>query len=191
MARVKIERGSGIAGLSGRIGNLVFRMSADGSTYVQQAPAGKKRPGSAAQQEHRRKFGAAAKYGREQQASAEGRAYYEPFVQPGRFGSVYRTALADFAKPPQLLAVEAEGYQGQANGHLRIQAHKPCGVAAVCVRILDATGQVLEEGTAAPTGADWWTYATQLTHPAAAARQLQVLARDRPGNEADLVVDLD
>ena len=125
MARVKIEAGSGIAGLSGRVGNLVFRMSADGDTYVQQAPAGRKQPGSAAQQAYRRKFGDAARYRREQAASAEGRAYYQPFVQPGRFGSVYRTALADFAKPPQVLAVSAEDYYGQAGEHLRIRRTSP------------------------------------------------------------------
>ncbi|SET76029.1 hypothetical protein [Hymenobacter actinosclerus] len=190
MARVKIEAGSGIAGLSGRVGNLVFRMSADGDTYVQQAPASSKQPGSAAQQAHRRKFGDAARYGREQAASAEGRSYYQPFVQPGRFGSVYRTALADFAKPPQLLAVEADDYQGQAGKHLRIQAHKPCGVAAVRVRVLDAAGRVLEEGAAMPECGGWWNYETQQVHPAGVSRQLQVLARDRPGNEATEIVDL-
>lgn len=190
MARVKLEAGSGIAGLSGRVGNLIFRLSAEGRTYVQQAPASKKRPASAAQQAHRRRFGAAARYGREQQASAEGRAYYQPFVQPGRFGSVYRTALADFAKPPQLLAVEADAYYGQAGAYLRMQAHKPCGVVAVRVQVLDAAGQVLEQGAAKPETADWWAYITQQTHPAGAARQLQVLALDRPGNEAALTIDL-
>ncbi|OWP61755.1 hypothetical protein CDA63_17810 [Hymenobacter amundsenii] len=190
MARVKMEAGSGIAGLSGRVGNLVFRMGAEGTTYVQQAPTGKKRPGSAAQQEHRRKFGAATVYGRQQQACIEGRAYYQPFVQAGNFGSVYRTALADFAKPPQLLAVEVGNYCGQVGHPLRVQAKKPCGVVAVWVRILDVAGQMLEEGAAAPENADWWSYKTQQTHPAAAIRQLQALARDRPGNEAELVVDL-
>lgn len=185
-----MEPDSGIAGLSGRVGNLVFRMGADGNTYVQQAPVSKKRPGSAAQQEHRRKFGAAARYGREQSASAEGQAYYTPFVQPGRFGSVYRTALADFAKPPQLLAVEADDYHGQAGDYLWIRAHKPCGVAAVWVRVLDAAGLVLEEGDATLVEADWWTYVTRRTHPVAAARQLRVLAQDRPGNEAEVIVDL-
>lgn len=190
MARVKMEEGSGIAGISGRVGNLVFRMSADGNTYLQQAAAGKKRPGSEAQQQYRRIFGVAARYGREQQASAEGRAYYQPFVQPGRFGSVYRTALADFTKPPQLLAVEANGYQGQMGEHLRAQAYKPCGVTSVKVQVLDATRQVLEEGEAEPIGDNWWAYRTQQAHPAAAAQQLRVLAYDRPGNEAELVVNL-
>ena len=185
-----MEAGSGISGFSGRVGNLVFRMSADGNTYLQQAPVGKKRPGSAAQQEYRRMFGVAAKYGREQQASAEGRAYYQPFVQPGRFGSVYRTALADFTKPPRLLTVEADSYHGQAGEHLRVQVHKPCGVTLVKVQVLAADGQVLEEGEAGPVGDDWWAYETQQTHPGAAAQQLRVLAQDRPGNEAELVADL-
>ncbi|SDY70660.1 hypothetical protein [Hymenobacter psychrophilus] len=189
MARVKMELGSGIAGLSGRIGNLVFRIGADGTTYAQQAPSSRKRPGSAAQQQHRKRFGAAAAYGRTQQASAEGRAYYQPFVAAGRFASVYRVALADYLKPPQLRAVEAGGYHGQAKARLRIQACNPCGVAAVWVSGLNATGQVLEEGLAAPEEADWWVYQTTHSHPA--ARQLQVAAQDRPGNTAEIVVDLE
>ena len=135
-------------------------------------------------------FGVAAKYGREQQASAEGRAYYQPFVQPGRFGSVYRTALSDFTKPPRLLTVEANNYHGQIGEHLRVQAYKPCGVTSVQVQVLAADGQVLEEGEAGSVGDNWWVYETQHTHPVAAAQQLRVLAQDRPGNEAELVVDL-
>lgn len=189
MARVKMEPGSGIAGLSGRVGNLVFRRIADGTTYVQQAPGPSQRSGSAAQQQYRARFGAAAAYGRTQQASAEGRAYYQSFVAAGRFASVYQVALADFLKPPQLLAVETSNYQGQGGAQLRIQAHDPHGVAVVWVRILNATGQVLEEGTAALEGGDWWAY--QTTHSHLAARQLQVTAQDRPGNTAGLVVELE
>jgi hypothetical protein len=111
-------------------------------------------------------------------------------VQPGRFGSVYRTALADFAKPPRLLTVEVDSYHGQVGEHLRVQAHKPCGVTSVKVQVLAADGQVLEEGEAGLIGDDWWVYKTQQTHPVAAVQQLRVLAQDRPGNEAELVADL-
>ncbi|MDJ0364569.1 hypothetical protein QMK33_05345 [Hymenobacter sp. H14-R3] len=190
MARVKMVEGSGIAGISGRIGNLVFRMSADGVTYAQQA-AGKKGPPSAAQQQHQTDFKAAAAYGREQQGSAEGRAYYQPYVQPARFGSVYSMALSDFSKPPQLLVVEADGYRGQAGAVLRVRAHKPCGVVAVQVRVLDKAGQVLEHGEATHEAGDWWTCATRATHPEAAAWQVQAIAWDRPGKTAELAIMLE
>lgn len=190
MARVKLEVGSGIAGLSGRVGNLVFRMSANGRTYVQQAPQSKKRPASAAQQAHRRRFGGAAAYGTQQRSSAEGRAYYQPFVEAARFGSVHRAAVADFLNPPRILAVEAEAYQGQVGGHVRVRVEKIRGVATVKVQVLDAAGLVLEEGDATLVEVDWWTYETRQTHPVAAARQLRVLAQDRPGNEAEVIVDL-
>ncbi len=182
--------GSGIAGLSGRIGNLVFRMSADGITYAQQAAAGKKSPASAAQQQQQTAFKAAVAYGREQQRSAEGRAYYQPYVQPARFGSVYSVALSDFTKAPQVLAVEADGYRGQAGTSLRVRAHKPCGIVAVEVRVLDEAGQVLEHGEATHEAGDWWTYATRQTHPAATARQVQATVRDRPGKMAELAIVL-
>ncbi len=191
MARIKMAEGSGIAGISGRIGNLIFRMSADGTTYAQQAPAGKKGPPSAAQQQNQTSFKAAVAYGREQQRSAEGRAYYQPYVQPARFGSVYSTALSDFTKAPQVLAVQTGGYRGQAGAGLRVQAHKPCGVVAVQIKVLDAAGQLLEQGEATHEGGDWWTYETRETHTAAVARHVQAIARDRPGQTAVLVVGLE
>ncbi|MBT9393964.1 hypothetical protein KLP40_12390 [Hymenobacter sp. NST-14] len=191
MARVKLEAGTGIAGFSGRIGNLVFRMSAEGTTYVQQAPAPGSGPGSAAQQHYRRHFGAAARYGRAQQASAAGRAYYQPFVRPARFASVYSVALADFLKPPQIVAVEVGAYRGQAGEQLRIQAHDPYGVTAVRLVLRDAAGRELEQGEAEPEEGGWWSYTTICSHLPGAVRQVVVTARDRPGNAAELVVDLE
>jgi hypothetical protein len=54
MARVKLEAGMGmgILGLSGRVGNLVFRTMADGQTYAQQAPAPAQRGPTAVAQRH-------------------------------------------------------------------------------------------------------------------------------------------
>ncbi len=191
MARVKLEAGTGIASLSGRVGNLVFRTMADGQTYAQQAPAPVRRPGSAAQQQWRKgTFREAVAYGKAQQASAEGRAYYQPHVQPGKFGSVYSMALADYTKPPQVLAVEAAGYRGQAEAQLRVRAHDPFGVAAVRVQLLNEAGQVLEEGEAAAADDDWWHYSTRQAHPTGAVRQVRVLALDRPGNRTEYLLNL-
>ncbi|QKG51619.1 hypothetical protein [Hymenobacter sp. BRD67] len=191
MARVKLEAGRGIASLSGRIGNLVFRTMADGQTYAQLAPVLVKRSGSVAQQQWRQgTFREAVAYGKAQQASAEGRAYYQPHVRPGSFGSVYSMALADYTKPPLVLAVEAEQYRGQGSVQLRIRAQDPFGVVAVRVQILNEAGQVLEEGTAEAVGDDWWHYVTGQAHPTGAARQLRAVAIDRPGNEGDYILNL-
>lgn len=192
MARVKLEVGMGIAGLSGRVGNLVFRTTADGQTYAQLAPARTKRPGSAAQQQWRRgTFREAVAYGKAQQASADGRAYYQPHVRPGSFGSVYSMALADYTKSPLVLTIEAAAYHGQAGAQLQVRAHDPFGVVAVRVQVLDVAGQVLEEGIAEALGEDWWHYLTRQAHVAGAVRQLRALATDRPGNVAEYVLDLE
>lgn len=191
MARVKLEPGAGIASLSGHIGNLVFRTTADGQTYAQQAPAPVKRPGSAAQQQWRRGiFKSGVKYSNAQKRDPEGIAYYVRFRRPGSFTSVYSLVLADYSKPPQVLALEAAGYQGQAGTLVRVRAHDPYGVAAVRVQVLDADGQVLEEGQAQLIADEWWAYATTQTHLADAARQLRALAYDRPGNASEALLCL-
>lgn len=192
MARVKLKAGAGIASLSGRIGNIVFRTAADGQTYAQQAPAPGHRPGTPAQQQWRKgRFLEAVAYGNAQKRDPAGIAYYERFRQPGSFQSVYSLALADHTHPPQVLALEAAGYQGQAGAHLRVRAHDPYGVTAVRVQVLSADGLVLEEGTAEELADDWWQYQTQQPCPPSAARQLRALATDRPGNVGERVVDLE
>jgi hypothetical protein len=135
MARIKLEAATGIASISGRVGNLVFRIAADGQMYAQQAPAlTKKRVSSAAQQWRKGIFREAVAYGNGQKASAEGRAYYQPHVRPGSFGSEYSMALADYTTQPEVLAVEAGSYQGQAGAGWWVQAHDPYGVVAVRVQ---------------------------------------------------------
>lgn len=191
MARVKLDPKAGIASLSGRIGNLVFRTAADGQTYAQQAPAPTKQPGSAAQQQWRRGvFKSGVEYGNLQKRDPEGIAYYERFRRPGSFTSVYSLALADYSKPPQVLALEAANYRGLAGTLVRVQAHDPYGVAAVQVQVLGAAGQVLEEGKAELMAGEWWAYATTQAHPAGTVRQLRALAFDRPGNVGERMLDV-
>ena len=187
MARVTFKDESGIAGMSGRVGNLVFRRAADGKTYAQQAPIPTKRKFSAAQLAHQLKLKDAAAYGQAQQRDAAGQAYYQRFVPPGSYRSVYSMAVADFMKSPQVLAVVVAAEA--AGPELRVLARKPCGVTAVWVRLLDTAGQVLEEGAATPAANDWWTYAP--AQPLGVARQVQAVARDRSGNEGTLVTDLE
>lgn len=183
MARVTFTEGSGIESLSGRVGNLVFRTTTDARTYVQQTPASTHRPGTPAQQQWRKgTFREAVDYGNAQKRDPAGIAYYERFRKTGSFNSVYNLALADYTKPPEVRGLELAGYRGQCGRTLRMQAHDPYGVIAVRVQVLDAAGQVLEEGEATERGEDWWEYTTQQEHAPGVAQQVHVLAFDRPGN---------
>ena len=192
MARVTFTTGSGIESLSGRVGNLVFRTTADARTYAQQAPARTKQPGTPAQQQWRKgTFREAVSYGNAQKRDPAGIAYYERFKKAGSFNSVYNLALADYAKPPEVRAVEITGYRGQSGKTLRVQAHDPYGVVAVRVQVLDAAGQVLEEGEATSHEEEWWEYSTCQEHAPGAAQQVRAFAFDRPGNCAAGSVELD
>ena len=191
MARVTFTEKSGIESMSGRVGNLVFRTTADARTYAQQAPAPARRPGTPAQQQWRKgTFREAVAYGNAQKCDPAGIAYYERFRKPGSFNSVYNLALADYTKPPEVRAVEAVNYIGQAGATLRVRAHDPYGVVAVRVQILDAAGQVLEEGEALAVAEEWWGYTTSQAHAPGTAQQVRALAFDRPGNGAAGSVEL-
>lgn len=192
MARVKMDPESGIASLSGQVGNVVFRTMAGGQTYMQQKPTPSRRVASPAQQQWQcGVFKSGTEYGNKQKRDPEGIAYYERFRQPGSFMSVYNLALTDYSKPPQVLALEAAGYRGQAGALVRVRAHDPYGVTEVQVQVLDAAGQVLEKGTAELIADEWWAYATIQTHSAGTARQLRALAYDRPGNAGEKLIGLE
>ncbi len=185
MARVIFTTDSAIASISGRIGNLVFRTTADARTYAQQAPARTKRQGTPAQQQWRKgTFREAVAYGNAQKRDPVGIAYYERFKAVGSFSSIYSLALTDYTKPPEVRAVEIADYRGLAGHPLRVQAYDPYGVVAVWVQVLDAAGQVLEEGEATASGDEWWEYITCQTHTLSSVRQVWALAFDRPGNVA-------
>lgn len=182
---------SGIAGISGRVENLMFRTTADARTYAQQAPARTKQPGTPAQQQWRKgTFREAVAYGNAQKRDPAGIAYYEQFRVAGSFNSMYNLALADYTKPPEVRAVEIADYREQAGHSLRVRAHDPYGIVAVRVQVLDAAGQTLEEGEATATGEGWWEYITCQTHTLSSVRQVRGLAFDRPGNAAAGITEL-
>ena len=60
----KVENNPTIQGISGKIGNLVFRAMPDGSTYVSGVPNFDKRKFSQGQKDHQSRFKRAVAYAR-------------------------------------------------------------------------------------------------------------------------------
>lgn len=82
-------------GISGRVGNVVFRQK-NGKTVVCQRPArGKKKP-SNKQLAHQQRFKEAAEFAKEELQDPERRAYYEWMARKLKLSSAYTTAVKFF-----------------------------------------------------------------------------------------------
>jgi hypothetical protein len=148
----KITNNIFLKGLSGSVGDMVFRQMPDGSTRVSAKPVSRHKS-SQKQKEHQSRFHQAVAYARE--ASKEEPIYTE--LTRGTSMNAYNLALADYLKPPVIHAIE------RRDGRVRVTASDNVMVTRVQVSILDGEGNLLEQGDAAladpvndPAG---WEYA--------------------------------
>jgi hypothetical protein len=138
-----------LEGLSGSIGNLVFRQMRDGSTRVSQKPDCSERVWSKAQIEHRGRMKLAWAYAKE----AKNWDFYIERVDPTKDSqSAYNLAVADWLHPPVIHRIERIG------GRVRVEASDDTQVTVVEVRILDGEGRVLEQGHAEQVDPLSWEY---------------------------------
>ncbi len=138
-----------IRGISGSIGDLVFRQMPDGSTYISSKQDFSKRVFSKSQKDHQRRFKQAVEYAR---AAAKTQPIYAELAA-GTIKSPYNWALSDWFQAPVIHRIERT-----ANG-VRVNATDNVKVAKVAVSILGEEGMVIEKGEAVQReGSEWWEY---------------------------------
>lgn len=148
----KVRKNPIIQGISGKIGNLVFKQMPDGSTIVTARVVLHNKKWSEAQLAHQARMREAAAYGREAQHHAVYVALAEKSTLTG-----YNWAFGDRMKPPVIHMVE------RAEGLVRVRASDNVGVVRVEVRVLDEAGTVLTKGEAVQTSKEVWEYATAVS----------------------------
>ena len=146
----KVVRNQVIQGISGGVGNLVFRQMPDGSTYVSAKPDFSHRKFSEGQKEHQSRFQRAVAYARE---AAKSQPIYGELAA-GTIKSAYNFVLSDWFNPPVIHCVERK------DGLIRVEASDNVMVARVVVTILDKDGNVTEKGEALKVDERWWEYAS-------------------------------
>lgn len=160
-----------VDGLSGGLGRgLMFRRLRDGRTIVCARPDFSKRQLSGQQQDHHQRFREAAAYAR---TAAKTQPRYAELAA-GTMKTAYNIALSDWFHAPLIHAVEVRG------GRICISASDNVQVAQVDVQVLDAQGNVLEQGEAVHTGGLWWDYLPGT--PPDAWGKFKVQVRDLAGN---------
>ncbi|MBI3150944.1 MAG: hypothetical protein HYZ21_02320 [Chloroflexi bacterium] len=148
----KVENNPIVRGISGKIGNLVFRPMPNGETYVSGVPNFDRRKFSEGQKDHQSRFKRAVAYARE---AAKTQPIYARLAA-GTIMSAYNFALSDWFNPPVIHKIE------RVYGRIRVQASDNVMVTKVLVTILDEEGKVVEKKEAwkvdpsTRSGTDWW-----------------------------------
>ena len=149
----KVVKNPIVRGISGGIGNLVFRQMPDGSTYVSAKPNFSHRKFSTGQKDHQSRFQEAVAYARE---ASKTQPIYAKLAK-GTIKSAYNFALSDWFNPPVIHHIEHK------DGRIRVEASDNVMVTKVQVTILDGEGKVLEKGDAVNVEGNWWEVVTSVT----------------------------
>jgi hypothetical protein len=165
----KVRNNPVVMGLSGSLGNLVFRQMPDGSTYVSKKHDFSRRKFSQGQKDHQSRFRQAVMYAR---AAAKSEPVYAELAA-GTIMSPYNLALSDWFNPPVIHRIERK------EGRIRVWASDNVMVTKVHVMILDEDGKVTEKGEGIKGRGDWWEYV-----PDAEGKVVVAEARDLAGNVA-------
>lgn len=169
-------------GVSGTIGKmLVFRNIAGDKTIVARRPKQSKKPLTDSQIDVRYRFTEAAYYAKSAISNPVLKEEYQAKAKPGQ--SAYNVAFADYLKAPELRRVMADEYSGQIGDTLAFRIIDNFKLQSVNVRILDENNDVIEQGAATPldNGLDW-QYTATVTNPTVLGTNLEVTAKDTPGN---------
>ena len=166
----KVKKNVVVRGVSGKVGELVFRQLKDGSTVVAVKQDFSRRKFSEGQLAHQARMKEATLYGK-------GAQYHPVYVALAETSTLtgYNWAFADRMKPPVIHAVE------RVEGGIRVRASDNVGVVRVEVQVLDEAGAVLTKGEAVQTSKEVWVYAT------AFAGRVVARAWDLAGNVVEMV----
>ncbi|MEJ1241885.1 hypothetical protein WBG78_27310 [Chryseolinea sp. T2] len=188
MARIRTT-GSPYQGISGRVGNLVFRNTPNG-VVVANRPR-KTKSVSTNQKAVRNRFSDAAFYAREQMKDIAIKELYESGVN-SKMNSPYLVAVSDYLTAPKIGSIFTKSYQGQAGETVGIHAKDDFWVVAVMVQIHDSAGKLIESGEASQMmdSSCFWDYVTTQKIAATKGCTITAIAQDFAGNKGSKTITL-
>jgi hypothetical protein len=137
--------------MSGKLGDVVYRTSRSGKTYVSKLPKKSTKPPSEAQLAQQERFRLAHAYA----ALARQEPVYAGLAAKRR-RSAHHIAVSDWLHPPVIHGVEHRGE------HIDIYASDDVQVTKVYVTITNQEGITLEQGSATLAHEGCWSYETEV-----------------------------
>ncbi len=173
-------------GLSGKLGNVVFKQRR-GKTYVDPMPVyNKDRIPTRKELDVRAKFSVAVSYARKALTDPVMHAFYKKRSNRNKtaFGIAFRHAFNN----PVVNKIDTKDYNGLPGSKIFIKALDEINVEEVMISIVTSDGVLIEQGNAyLPDGKafDWTYVATQVNNELDGCKVIAV-AKNLPGNEGML-----
>ncbi len=170
-------------GLSGLVGNFVFRRRKDdGKIFVSRKPGSFDGTVTAAQKVIQDKFVQATIYAKAAIAVPAIKAAYKEVATRGK--SAYNMAVADYFNAPVIDELLVEAYTGLPGSKITIKATDDFEVKSVQVHIAHSDGTLIEEGSAVVQDDDLhWIYTATASNASLAGTKVTVTATDNPNNK--------
>lgn len=181
-----VSEGSIYHGLSGKMGNVVFRQ-VNGKTIACAAPVrSSRKSGTASQKKNEKAFLKNVAYAKKIMQMPHLKKQYAEAA--GSSQTAYNRAFSDAAHPPCVHDIEFFEVTPEGNTIISISAEDDFRVDKVLVSIFSAGQELMEEGNAVID--DWgmrWRYETAIPFPELTGCTIKAVAIDLPGNKGVLI----
>lgn len=108
-----------------------------------------------------------------------------------RHQSAHNVAFRDALRSPEVLEIDAEGYEGAVGNRIVVEAIDDFSVVAVKVAVYNPSGVLVESGEAVSSAQGLhWTYTVTQANPNVSGSRIVATAVDLPGNEGLLEITL-
>jgi hypothetical protein len=185
MARIK--NNVLLSGVSGRVGNLVFKVR-NGKTFVSARPKTTKAP-TEKMLKSCMNCALASQYAKAALADPERSAFYKAVRSKGK--SAYRLAVADYLKAPVIESVKVFDCTGEAETTLFLIDVNKTGLAKITISIEDQNGNLVESGDASGhESLRTWYYQATTPNLFSKGKSILVRAWDVPGKMAETMREL-
>ncbi|MFA0961453.1 hypothetical protein AB9P05_06580 [Roseivirga sp. BDSF3-8] len=164
----KINRKSIFYGMSGKLGDVVFK-NRNGETYVSQAAEKSLKPPSEAQLNMRERFGKATAYAKQLKEDAEMKAYYTHYQK--KAASAFNAAMRDYQRAPKIGQITVEATD---NGKRRLVIFAKDDTAISSFRCLHQDTNLIVKANKA-----YDMFTIELPE---GVNHIKVVVMDRPGN---------
>ncbi|MFA0964727.1 hypothetical protein AB9P05_23165 [Roseivirga sp. BDSF3-8] len=172
-----------LQGMSGKIGNLVFKQMPNGKTHVSAVPRNTGKGNTEARHATRTTFRAGVLYAQEVLKDEGARAYYKRYGRKHRYE--YHAAISDYKQAPEIKEVS---FINKGNDlELRIVAVDDTRVCAVRCEYETPGGRKVVRAIEDELKDSW---NAKIPVAALCGGRVRIVAVDRPGNEDEYVIEL-
>ena len=172
-------------GLSGKVGDLIVFSQRNGKTIVSKAPRDKTGEDSQKQKDHKRKFQKATLYAKSVINDPVQKELYSAAADTSRGMSTYNVAVADLLNAPDIETLDLSAYTGNIGDVIKIIVLDDFAVKEVTVKIENADGTLVEEGSAIDSGFDW-IYTATASNTDLSGDKITIKATDNPANLTEM-----